>query len=1499
MLRWIHPHHFARFSAENQPKERRLLRLAHSDDHNTQNTPEQMEPLSETPGTTPSAHILELIEKNRADVAALRPRIIQAVCSSPSLLRQLQRRTDDPRQRAAIDAHINALFRGKADQPSEQLQTMLESALDTPQKTLELAELFEGQMQSFYDAKRQLENVKLQEAAKVEIELNQNGKLDLLTQQDTWEIAEVRALLHRIGIEVPDDGAQDAETKRTLLLRLHSTLRAARIIALVETQNFGTETTLDEVEEAEKRFFEQLIDIRRVVDTHIVQRAAALEQAYEKKILPIKQRYANDPERIPSELQVSTSAYVRRMAEIADTLCRAQRQSAAKRQNLPAITAASYTQAARTTLQEIENVAWLEQDKEEKALLAAMLGKEQESELGSDRQQHAESMEWARRIAPQYAAAITQLKQDPTLLEEQTKLHGRTNGKQWLQEVQNIAGMLQRIADGSPTLEDTEELYHTFSSQQARQRHELLIASILYSTTRKHAITSQQKQEAKNAPALSALQQQYDALQERLFPQGNLHPALRHQVVTQTGIEQMLHEHVIGIRSKIENGNCASGQIGQSERNAAAAEMQRLTECVVLLDALNHDDASIVIEADPETYRSIAGTLETNGSYDIITGRIYLNKTALPSTELKAGTLYHEKGHAILDILARRTGVLPGIFVATGTLLATRHTDGRTFQELLEAQAQRWRIAHLEEKLLAQERENMRKEPQLHGTDRERTAHARAKARYRELLIDELLNKYASWLQSNRNTPVTQEEAALFALLDGGTSVEHHLVLSETSDGDATETDDTQTPQETRTGGSRNNEDIADVGQKFRDTHQQLNTIAIFLDSHPTLHNKKEWQEWLQKARGIVQEIENDYNAGHTNEQDVITQLEIANQEIKKNSDAVEKYQQAELDLTKASPTGIRGIRGVFANIQWLCLYDIYNMVKDAGEDIHRIWKRRGERVRNELGETLTSWAPDSFPYAGQLKHEYHRRSDASRLEEVEQWKKALNETDSYSLQNMLTHTRNHDQLRAILELLSDRGRLNWNDEGFWNTLNALSKYSMPIAACRNNDVLRDKWLQKLITDIWDDKEHWYNWRRTNDSNYNSEMEKYTQYVDQLSNVSNGLSGELENMLRLWVEYRQGPPGDIPNEVNPHKYEKILIYAIGNGKMRMEDKFFYLVQGVANGLLSIDRLRVLAGEVGGVLNQFPLLDYFYQKNNSLPEVQALATRMREAPWSSPDAYRPGAKTTLWIHLEATRTESARQRISKATSGTRLEKIDHEDIPTMVSILDYEGMNLLSDVVSGGRLQMSPEAQKNSYTGFATLWLAKARIVQLEDRGLARFTTQDIRDIARSMAASIHLDNILTGNATEKSGRARLSWGAINQSQGPSTGGHLVKKVRDGNYAFVHRILDETNFNFANVKDREGNNIERKDYVRPQDDQSSKGANHQKSMFYATESFAQQLEDALLQNPETVKAVLREFARRADTNDPLRLIPEHDTSISLEEAERYVQQQRRSTYELGS
>jgi hypothetical protein len=210
--------------------------------------------------------------------------------------------------------------------------------------------------------------------------------------------------------------------------------------------------------------------------------------------------------------------------------------------------------------------------------------------------------------------------------------------------------------------------------------------------------------------------------------------------------------------------------------------------------------------------------------------------------------------------------------------------------------------------------------------------------------------------------------------------------------------------------------------------------------------------------------------------------------------------------------------------------------------------------------------------------------------------------------------------------------------------------------------------------------------------------------------------------------------------VNPHHYEELLHYAMRMGKMRMEEKVFYLIHGITSGLMPLERLRVLSGERGELLMKFPFLDYFYQHHNSIPELRKIADRITEYEDGKP-TLKPGAKTTMFIRLVLLRDDEARNRMSKASDRVA-EQLDHEDIPYLATELDWVKMLALGGAMSGDRPKVTKEGWKNAYVGFNEKFKIYAHLAKLAAGGEAIFRESDIREIAKTIAAYITMDNVL-------------------------------------------------------------------------------------------------------------------------------------------------------------
>lgn len=951
-------------------------------------------------------------------------------------------------------------------------------------------------------------------------------------------------------------------------------------------------------------------------------------------------------------------------------------------------------------------------------------------------------------------------------------------------------------------------------------------------------------------------------------------------------------------------------------------EVEKLEQCVRFLDEIDR--------------RKEFETMPANvlAEYDRAECRIKINR-GIRSQKVDAA-YEHERGHAILHILTSRTGLFPYLVPLT----YDAHKDvkdaetGETFERLLLGLKDYGSYGNLERQ-------------KLEGNDRI------------EAFTEELLVRYADWKRQQESDEggksFHENELALFRILESGATLVQETGLNKRLH-DRLERVKFHNEDDDRARQPAEKKEIFTMKGSLSETERALRNVKLFLDAYtkdPQLsrddydavatHYNNAHEEWERLSKKFTkkdlwtnvppptppEEEEREQNACKDLE-------EFA----KKIEGVVLKYEADRLDITREQRF-VSPMQRLFEGIRFVSINDIVKLWKDTMEDFGSIFKRRQDRLLKDVGYAITKPMQDSallknipLPWINQYLpglHAYHqRRYSGTEVEAADKWKDGMKNDDSHTLLHFIHNTRNRDAVRGIIALLCERGEMDWNNPSVWKTLSALSGYEMPEGPCKRSDVLRDTWLRKLISYIWNDKELYYHWRSENDSKIKSGKEHFTAWVDQLSNVGGGMRAELRKQLRLFTEWdkhyrHHGTP---PEDVKPHLYEKVLHYAISNGKMTMEDKFYYLIRGVASGLLSIDRLRTLAGEEGGVLNQFPFIDYFYGRNNTLPEIKALADRLTEKS-EGKDTFTPGKKTTLWIQLELVRDRRVQERLSKGTSRTSSETIDHEDIPLFLPQLDYNSVRGMANVISGSRQKMSPEALKNLYCGYSSKFKVFARLAQLDKKGKERFTPEDALILADAIGAYVDIDNILTRKGYEADTRPTLTRSQMQQMAVSGDGKHQVIEYRRNMNRFVARLIKNLKTAGVDIEEspewrafkdqhhKEDRKIDKKpnpqtgaledyekpakpfeiwDYVTKESELDAMKSNKKDvatKLFEGTRYFVDALKKILPQNVEVLKRTLMEVVD--DSNKNNRFFDEggssDDDGITLASAEAAIADKR--------
>lgn len=889
---------------------------------------------------------------------------------------------------------------------------------------------------------------------------------------------------------------------------------------------------------------------------------------------------------------------------------------------------------------------------------------------------------------------------------------------------------------------------------------------------------------------------------------GNLERTKRSYEKARTALEALPSSASSEERTSLENMLRAAG----AHFEVVRGEMKQLQEALTFIKT---------IPTEPEDTDAAV-----EGYCDYGKVKIYVNRKRHTTSESMQRTFDHEFGHLVIDALTERHFVLTATFDKQQSeiegIAKEKNISADALEQMLETAAREW---HLDRKQFLEDGETI-------------DAPGGPEAYYRRKRWEELLMQYANYRSKAEDPEYRVEDdteyspvvRGLFDLLearkiqrdapaeaadklrDALLSKRKAVAFNRGAPGDV--------DIESLMGGLGGDADAeggevaprVTVGPKladFKKVREQIKTIKNFLHTYPDaeawlgpIHqNAKEgYEQYFRQFNDHIRAFTEDERMPepYFPEEDAELGAVIQNaaNALKAVENEIKEFDnQKMLSVANAEPQGKEFWLWFTRDIQWLSIMDYWTMATEGWEDIKRLWKRRGENARGKVGELLTGWIGDKVPYFGQLKHEFHRRQQSSEQEAVGVWEKALENVDSYKLIEDIPHVNNQDHLKAVMILLTKRGRLDWDDPELWKALSRFSHFKIPIHECHRDPILLEKWLQKVITDIWTDKDLYRNWKTTNEHSYDSERDKYAGVADFYSNA--GLLGpQLEYMLKTFVEAKEKHQ-PIPDQVNPHLYEQLFLYAMERGKMTMQQKFFYLIQGLKWKIIPFDRLSIVNSKIS--TDTFPFIDFFYQHNHTEPEILELAESLIESP---DQRFKPGPKTTTFLIEEVAHDEEARQRVTKVISR-KGNSIDHEDIPMITGYMSQGGWNNFLIVSSGAIQRVTPEGLKNAYVGYNTMFKIYGMLAEKKAEDSQSLPPSDIDYLAERIVAYAHFDNVIVRQAIDNNNRPKLSLREIENETMPSGNNKKAKQYRDPMNELTFRVFDAYTDEISQILESQG------------------------------------------------------------------------------------------------
>ncbi|MEK7146484.1 MAG: hypothetical protein AAB802_04900 [Patescibacteria group bacterium] len=360
------------------------------------------------------------------------------------------------------------------------------------------------------------------------------------------------------------------------------------------------------------------------------------------------------------------------------------------------------------------------------------------------------------------------------------------------------------------------------------------------------------------------------------------------------------------------------------------------------------------------------------------------------------------------------------------------------------------------------------------------------------------------------------------------------------------------------------------------------------------------------------------------------------------------------------------------------------------------------------------------------LPNEFDQAKENAEQEEVNRYKQFMANKDEWQVMDIARTTENQDEFKACLFLLSEYGRIRWDDPQILGRFNYFQKnvyFNIENAEGLSAETAnQSRFYDKLrrACGMWD-YGTFNGLENTNNSNYESRINGYYEKFDRLAEQpGGGLQLRLYDLLKAHKNVGRDA------KVDPHEYEGIIRYAIDKGRMSPEDRMYYLIQGIAVGLLNHNRASAINSKSS---NNFPPIEYFAASTKRGPK--ATVNDIIEVAAIDYEQNKPGPLFKEWFHTKAMKLPGVTQRLDKAlTQGLRL---DHDDQGSYGCHMGAGTMeNLLTARADGFQL---PSTGVQNVSSSMLFWLdSKAKTLDHTD-------PQDKQDLARLVASFTTLDAI--------------------------------------------------------------------------------------------------------------------------------------------------------------
>ena len=538
---------------------------------------------------------------------------------------------------------------------------------------------------------------------------------------------------------------------------------------------------------------------------------------------------------------------------------------------------------------------------------------------------------------------------------------------------------------------------------------------------------------------------------------------------------------------------------------------------------------------------------------------------------------------------------------------------------------------------------------------------------------------------------------------------------------------------------------------------------------------KGEQKECMQNVVEQLQKQRNDFeinldkkkktgealrNIAPVNEKDVEANEQLQKQEIQS---AYDELMPMMVGLDKTEEALTKSDEGA---VRWI---SIMGAIQGAQDFIAYITSRINQNLKYEgklFGKALGEVSP------GEWSKEFAMQQDAElqSLEEEERnkWNGMEKYGDSELLERNILEPRTKHHWRKAMEVGAERGLIRWEDPRLQDTIYKLTKKEsaslMPWTLNQREDKFsRDTKLRKMCYALTNNEGWFDQMKNRNQIGAKSERDKYMsqynelqqtkQWDKTLGGILQGQAIEAEEKKRPLNKYGQLQKNDGKNALAPtyvqdqgfnqHNYVNIILKSIDDGQMdSVEQKLFFLIRGVATGLLTEDVFQ----EVGALAGKFPplaaIVGWSFEDAIKADRKITGADRQGknfnelkvkdEEEWET-NFFRgnPGLIND-WFHNDLKKEPLYQDRMGK-TGDQEIKGIDVDDEYAYMPDITIDTAKAITKDRSTATL-MKGAAWKGGLSGFT----ARMNFADTENIGL-----KELDSIAMSMSVHLQIDSVLS------------------------------------------------------------------------------------------------------------------------------------------------------------